>query len=416
MMAAMSSDTERQVVEAIMIKSEIMFSLGVESRDFRNPFLRSVFDTMGEMVAKNIDIDEIALHSFNPALSVSDLAMLEPISSANAEFYATQMKEQTIKRDAEVLFTEALRRVKTERHTQDVISDISSELLKISEHRKAIIKRAKDIVEPTFNEIREAYESKGELRGVPSGYSDIDEVTDGFRNGNLIILAARPSIGKTTLALNMADHMDRVGKSVGYFSAEMSEIEIMQRLFACAHHINLQAVRSGLLAPADFSRLGDAVERFAKSEMWIDDTPSIHFTELRNKARTMKVRGVEVIFIDFLTLINFGEARTPKWERVGNLIREIKALARELNVPIIALSQLGRQAEAKEPSMADLRQSGEIEEAADIVMLMHRARESSETVLNIAKNRNGPTERVGLFFVKEQTRFEQLVHRGRESE
>ena len=405
----LSSETEKQVIEAILKKNEVYYSLGIEPRDFQDRVYRAVFETIGKMIAKNITIDEISLNTFNPELSSAALGELSPVTAANAQFYATQLREQTIRRDAELLFKDALRRVQEERVTTAVISDVVSELVKISEHRSTSIRRAKDIAEPAFDEIRAAYDAGDQLRGVPSGFNDIDQVTDGFRNGEVTIIASRPSIGKTTLALNMADHIDAGGQLCGFFSAEMSETQIMQRLFACSNRINLQCVRSATLTGADFSRLGDAMDRFTKSDMWIDDTPSIHFNELRNKARIMKVRGVEIIFIDFLTLINYGDPKTPKWERVGNLVRELKALARELNIPIVALSQLGRQAEGKEPSLADLRQSGEIEEAADVIMLMHREREEEITTVNIAKNRNGPTQRIKLMFIKTETRFEQAV-------
>jgi len=216
--------------------------------------------------------------------------------------------------------------------------------------------------------------------------------------------------------LNMAANMANRKIGLAFFSAEMSETQIMMRMIASGAKLNHQKVRTALLVDADFAAMSSASSNIFEWDMWIDDTPNIKFAELRNKCRLLKTRGVKIVFIDYLTLVQHGDIRTPRYERVGELVREMKAMARELSIPVIVLSQLNRQAEGQEPSLAELRQSGEVEEHADMIMLMHRKRdtpEDNETTLYVAKHRNGPTGKVMLYFEGDYTRFvAERVHGG----
>jgi len=408
----LSSEYEQRAVESVLKDNGSYFLMGLEPRDFSDPFYRTVYASMSEMLSKGLNVDLLSLQAHNPNLSASRLASLDPVTSANAEFFANELKSKTRRREAILLFKEGLRRVQEERDVLEVIDSVNAELLKISEHRDVALQKAGDMLMRSMERIERIHNNGGEDLGISTGYSDFDQLTGGFRPGELIILAARTSIGKTTLALNIAERMAADGRAVAFFSAEMSEDEVMDRLISSAGRIKHAELRQGNYKPSIFAGIQSAAEKIYEMNLWIDTTPNIKFFDLRNKARLLRNRGVEIVFIDYLTLIRHGDHRTPRWERVGELSRELKSLAREIEAPVFVLSQLNRQAEGQKPALAELRQSGEVEENADMIILMHRDREEGDTTLNIAKHRNGPTGVVNLFLVQEQTRFEQRVYRG----
>ena len=192
---------------------------------------------------------------------------------------------------------------------------------------------------------------------------------------------------------------------MGFFSCEMSRKQIGKRLLAMIGGLNLSRIRAGLMSSADFSALNDAATQLHETTLALDDTPNIGLTELRSKARQMRRHGVQCIFVDYLTLIRHGDMRMSRPERVGEVSKQMKGLARELDIPIVALSQVNREAEDKIPNLENLRQSGEIEEDSDVVMMLHRERDKDETILRVAKHRNGPTGDAELTFQREHVRF-----------
>lgn len=410
----MSSEHEQRAIEAILRDNGAAYVMGLEPRDFNDPFYRSVYKTMSDMLSQGLEIDIATLQSFNNSLSPGRLGEFDPVTAANAEYFANELKSRTRRRETEVLLKEGLQRVKTARDALEVIDYLTAELLKVSEHRDVNLRKAGDMLFETIQRLERIHENGGELHGLYTGYNDLDDLTGGFRPGELIILAARTSIGKTTLALNMAERMALAGTGVAFFSSEMSDNEIMDRLLASTGRIDHARIRKGGYTPATFAGIHAAAEKIYPTNFWIDSTPNIKFFDLRNKSRLLRNRGIEIIYVDYLTLIRHGDNRTPRWERVGELSRELKGLARELEVPIVVLSQLNRQAEGQHPTLAELRQSGEVEENADIIMLMHRDRngkdgQNTETTLQVAKHRGGPTGTVSLHLIETETRFEQSV-------
>lgn len=410
----MTSENEQRALEAILKDNGAAYIMSLEPRDFHDPFYRDVYTSMSDMLSQGLQVDIATLQSFNPKLQAGRLADLDPVTAANAEYFANELKARTRKREAEVLLKEGMQRLKTERDTLEVIDYLTAELLKVSEHRDVSLRKAGEMLFGTIDRLERV--AKGEISndGIMSGYSKLDELTGGFRPGELIIIAARTSIGKTTLALNIAERIALHGQGVAFFSAEMGEDEIMHRLLASVGKMQHACIRHGQLSPSDFNVLTSASEQIYQANLWIDTTPNIKFFDLRNKTRLLRNRGVDIVFVDYLTLIRYGDQRTPRWERVGELSRELKALARELEIPVVVLSQLNRQAEGQKPTLAELRQSGEVEENADIIMLMHRDRNAEdghqgETSLNIAKHRGGPTGTVGLYLIEAQTRFEEIT-------
>jgi replicative DNA helicase len=278
------------------------------------------------------------------------------------------------------------------------------------------------LLKESFERITALYEAGADITGVPSGFRELDKLTSGFQPGNLIILAARPSMGKSALALCMATNLAvRHGRPVGMFTLEMSKSEVTQRMMCSEAKVESQKLRSGKLAPDDWPRLTAACDKLAKAPIYVDDTGSITMMEIRSKARRLKSRepNLGLIIIDYLQLMTSGTNAESRVQEVSQISRSLKVLARDLDVPIIALSQLSRaveQRQDKRPILSDLRESGSIEQDADLVGFIYRDEyyndESDQQGLAeviLAKHRNGPTDSVKLSFLKRYAKFADLA-------
>ncbi|MCY7419688.1 MAG: replicative DNA helicase [Chloroflexi bacterium] len=278
------------------------------------------------------------------------------------------------------------------------------------------------LLHSAYDRLDYLHQHRGEVSGIRTGFADLDQLTTGLQKSDLIILAARPSIGKTSFALNIAEHAAlREGKTVGVFSLEMSKEQLVLRLLSSVANIDSQRLRTGFLEEMDFTRLAPAMNSLAEASIFIDDTPNISTMELRTKARRLQAEaGLDLVLVDYLQLMQSSvqSKDANRVQEVSEITRGLKALARELEVPVVALSQLSRQvemrAESKEPRLSDLRESGSIEQDSDLVMFLWREKQRSsedqdsdgEVVnLKLAKHRNGPTGDTKLWFRKKQTRF-----------
>ena len=289
---------------------------------------------------------------------------------------------------------------------------------KRSEDYKAL----RDLLEPTYDEIEAIGARGGGLSGVPTGFAKLDELTNGLHGGQMIIIAARPSMGKTAFVLSMARNMavDHE-QGVAFFSLEMSSVQLMMRLIIAETGLNGNDVKSGRLTPEQWRHLESATKPLGAAPLFIDDTPALSVFEFRSKARRLKIHNdIKIIVIDYLQLMTGNQdSKGNREQEVAFISRTLKAIAKELNVPVIALSQLNRSLETrtdKRPVMADLRESGAIEQDADIIMFIYRddyynkdSKEPNVAEVIIGKQRNGPTGTVKLFFQKNQTRFENLA-------
>lgn len=278
-----------------------------------------------------------------------------------------------------------------------------------------------DVLASSFDRLDELHKDKNKLRGIPTGYKDLDYLLAGLQNSDLIVLAARPSLGKTTLALNIAHKIaTNEGVPVGIFSLEMSQDQLVDRLLAAESGVDSWKLRTGNLEDTDFAKLNDAMGKLSEAPIFIDDSPSLNAMEMRTKARRIQSEhGLGLLIIDYLQLmtgsISSGENRV---QEVSEISRGLKALARELNIPVLALSQLSRSVESRHPQipqLADLRESGSIEQDADVVMFIYREEMyNQETERNniadilIKKHRNGPTGNVELYFHPEKLLFRSL--------
>ncbi len=305
---------------------------------------------------------------------------------------------------------------------QESIDRSEAELFAVSQRRASEgFSPLRTLLQNAYDRLDELHTHRGEISGVASGFADLDQLTTGFQPSDLIVLAARPSVGKTSLALNIAEHAAvNGGKTVGVFSLEMSKEQLVLRLLSSVAAIDSQRLRTGFLEELDFARIAPAMNDLSQAPIFIDDTPNITTMELRTKARRLKAEsGMDLLIVDYLQLMQ-GSATgrdANRVQEVSEISRGLKALARELRVPVIALSQLSRQPEMREsnePRLSDLRESGSIEQDADLVLFLWRDKanqgddpnvEGEVINLRLSKHRNGPTGQVKLWFRKSQTRF-----------
>jgi len=309
--------------------------------------------------------------------------------------------------------------------TPDVTESIDraeSELFSVSQRRvDSGFSPLKTLLHSAYDRLDYLHQHRGEVVGIRTPFKDLDQLTTGLQKSDLVIIAARPSIGKTSLALNIAEYaavQDK--KTVGIFSLEMSKDQLVLRLLSSVAKIDSQNLRTGFLEEMDFTRLAPAMNALAEAPMFIDDTPNISTMELRTKARRLQAEsGLDLLIVDYLQLMQstVNTRDSNRVQEVSEISRGLKGLARELEVPVVALSQLSRQPEmreSKEPRLSDLRESGSIEQDADLVMFLWREKErgsddadSDGEIINLklAKHRNGPTGEIKLFFKKRQTRF-----------
>jgi replicative DNA helicase len=356
---------------------------------------------------------------------VASLTNVVP-SSANVDYYAKIVRDCSLRRSlirvageaSAKSFDESLESRIVLEETQQKIFDLSTDRNTLS------FKSAKDIIPRAIETIEKLYHNMGAYTGVPTGFDDLDSMTSGFQAAELVIIGARPSVGKTALALTMATHMaisERDGKRripTAFFTLEMSDMALMQRLISSEANIDSNKIRAGLLKPGDFHSLMEAAGRIYEAPLYIVDMPNMKLLDLRAQARRLRAQQkVEIIFIDYLTLISSDNYNLPRHEQIAEISRSLKSLARELNIPIVALSQVRRDAEGKRPNLSDIRESGSIEQDADVVMFLHRERETDKkadqqenpnkanTELIIAKQRNGPIGTVEIMFLPHFTKF-----------
>lgn len=298
-----------------------------------------------------------------------------------------------------------------------VLDKAEAEILSVSQHRsrKDFIP-VKDALTESFDRLDEIHKRGNALRGVPTGFADLDNKLAGFQASNLIILAARPGQGKTAMVLNMAQYISVIQKqAVGIFSLEMSKEELVDRLLVSQADVDAWRLKTGKLSDEDFTKLSDAMGELAEAPLFIDDTPGINIFEMRTKARRLQVNhNIQLLIVDYLQLVDPGRRFDNRVQEVSIISQSLKNLARELKVPVLAVSQLSRAVEhrgEKKPQLADLRESGSIEQDADVVMFLYRLESEMQNwdqqivKLLIAKHRNGPGGEIDLLFKGDRIRF-----------
>jgi replicative DNA helicase len=380
--------------------------------------------------------DKGELDKAGGAAAISELFTFVP-TATNADYYIDIVREKFLLRQLIATCTEFAGRAYEEQgEVKLLLDEAEAKVMQIGEERfKGVFADMRTEVMNAIAAIENLYKNRGGLSGLSSGFKKLDEMTGGLRGSEMFVVAARPSMGKTAFAMNIAENVAvNQGKAVGVFSLEMSSSQLVQRLLCSHARVNLGRVRDGFLSQQDVTKITKSAAILSKSQIYIDDTPSISILELRAKARRMRERhNIELIVIDYLQLLRSPSKRGQdnRQIEVAEISSGIKALAKELDIPIIVLAQVNRNPDARtgnakgRPRMSDLRESGSIEQDADIIGLLVRSEVyedddeakkelAGEAELIIAKQRNGPTGDVPLTFLKEFTRFEDRAAEARE--
>jgi replicative DNA helicase len=327
------------------------------------------------------------------------------------EYYAAQVRETYIRKQLHKIGS---RLVETSgdksKDTNELIEKAERLIFEMNEIQTGQYTHASVPLMSAVDLIEEYHNRKGGYLGIPCGLKAVDDILSGFQPEDLIVIGARASIGKTALAMTMAANMAKV-RPVGFFSLEMSATALLVRLVSMYGRIPNNRIRYGMMDKKDFDGLHRAGNEITNGQLYIYDHANAGIMDIKAKARRMKKReGVEAIFVDYIGLIQPDRRDLPRHEQISSVCKELKNLAREIRVPVIALAQLNRLAEGKKPGLSELKESGALEEDADVVMLLHREREeegnSRLTEVNIAKHRNGPTDKVPLIYLPQFTRFE----------
>ncbi|MCB0321008.1 MAG: replicative DNA helicase [Bdellovibrionales bacterium] len=430
-----SLESEQAVLGGILLDNEALNSALeiLRPEDFYKQAHGIIWRAMLAISDRHEPIDVITLSSeLKAGSSLEGVGGVEYLSylvdavptSANSQYYARIVKEMSLRRklihEASEIVEEAMN---TRGNIDGFIDSVEQRIFQVSEARiNPSFSRVGEIVKDSIKHVEHLYMNKGQLTGVPSGFYDLDDMTSGFQASDLIILAGRPSMGKTSLVLSVARHIGvDCNKRVAVFSLEMSKEQIVLRLLCSEARVSNSLVRSGNLGESDFPKLVEAASKIAQADVFIDDTPAISVLEMRAKARRLhKEAPLSMIIVDYLQLMR-GSGRTQerREQEISEISSSLKALAKELHIPVIALSQLNRAVETrqdKRPVMADLRESGAIEQDADIIGFVYRDEvyhpetpDKGIAELIIGKHRNGPVGTVRLSFQGEYTLFENLA-------
>jgi replicative DNA helicase len=369
--------------------------------------------------------DRNLLETVGGASAVTSLFTFVP-TAANVTYYLEIVRDKYILRQIIAACTESVRRSFEEQdEVHNLLDEVEQKIFSVGEDRfKGQVLTMKDQVMEAIEAIEHLYERRGGITGISTGFAELDRMTNGLHESEMIVIAARPSMGKTALAMNIAEHVAITEKlPVAVFSLEMSSQQLVQRLLCSRARVNLQKVRDGFLAERDFPSLTAAASKLAEAQIFIDDSASLSILELRAKARRLKAqKDIKLIVVDYLQLLRSTTRRAMdnRQLEISEISSGLKGLAKELKVPVLVLAQLNRQPEARtggKPRLSDLRESGSIEQDADLVGLLvrpeiyeededARAEKAGEAELIIAKQRNGPVGEIALTFLKEFTRFE----------
>jgi len=397
---------------------------------------QTIYETLSEMFNARMPVDLITVQQrlkdrqlLDQVGGIAYLSQLQDAvpSAANLSYYLDIVREKYLLRKLITTCSGVVGKVfDYEGNVEELLDEVEKEILRVNESRaQGTMVPVNTLVHEAIATIENYFGRNGQLGGLATGFVDLDKMTDGFHGGEMIVIAARPSMGKTSLAMNIAEHVALELKlPVGVFSLEMSSASLILRMMCSLARVNLRSIREGFMSESDFPKLTSAAGRLSAAKLFIDDTAGLSILQLRARARRMSQQhGIKLFVIDYLQLLNSTARRSQdnRQQEIADISSGIKALAKELNVPVIVLAQLNRDIEKdknRKPRMSDLRESGSIEQDADLVGLLYKpdANDDEEAVpaeadglpvsLVIAKQRNGPTGDVNLTFLKPYTRFE----------
>ncbi len=428
-------EAEQAVLGAMLIKKEAIIEVQeiLQPDDFYRETHRIIYEAMVRLQNNDEAVDLVTLteelRKTDMLDKVGGLGFITQLANivgtaANVGYHAKIVKEKAELRNLINVATEiAGKAYEDSDEVENLMDEAEKKILAVASRQGGgAFEPMKNIVMRTFERINVLYESKGGLTGISSGFKDLDKLTAGLQKSDLILVAARPSMGKTAFTLNIASYVGLHGGNVAFFSLEMSKEQLMQRMLCSEGGIDASRLRTGQLDEMEWNKLVGVADRMSRAPIYIDDTAGITVMELRSKARRLKAEhGLDLIIIDYLQLMQGRASKNSdnRQQEISEISRSLKALARELDVPVIALSQLSRSVESrqiKKPMLSDLRESGSLEQDADIVMFLYRedyydkdTENKNITEIIVAKHRNGPVDSVQLFFQKEYTKFRDLL-------
>jgi replicative DNA helicase len=437
-------EAEQSVLAACILNQDAIDEVATKliPESFFRPAHQIIFQSMLNIHARNLPIDQISL--------AENLRASGQLEAAGGKAYLVELADNTFALTNWMTHTDIVKRTSILRDLiyasaqitamaydapddlDEVVEDAEKTLFKVTEKRvSSSFASINDLLTDAFDEITKLAEQKSHMAGVPTGFADVDNLFHGLRGGDLVILAARPGVGKTSFALNLAVNAAKAGCPTTFFSLEMSASQLVQRILCSEAKIGLEKVRGGFLGEADWQALADAIGRLSNVELYIDDTPSLSILEARAKARReLRNKQNGLIIVDYLQLMQPPKTRKDgnRAVEVGEISRGLKVLAKEMGMPVIALSQLSRAIEqrgkSKRPMLSDLRESGSIEQDADIVMFIDRSMDEMEAEsderpeygtanLIVAKHRNGATRDITLSWTAENTTFGDYIDESR---
>lgn len=419
-----STEAEESVLGAMLLDKDAIIAVAefLLPQDFYDDRHKEIYECILELYEERVPIDVLtvserlkkrkALKRIGGSAYLSDLANKVP-TAAHVEHYGKIVKDTSTKRSLmtaaskllDLSFDEGLA-------ADDLLDKAESEVFSLTQrHLTKSFTPVKDALAESFDRLDELHKQGEGLRGIPSGFKDLDDTLAGMQRSNLIVLAARPGIGKTSFALNIAQNIAvKYKRPVGFFSLEMSKEELVDRLLVSQADIDAWRLKTGKLDEEDFTKLSNAMGELAEAPLYIDDTPALSILEMRTKARRLQVEvGIDLLIVDYLQLARSRQLEN-RVQEVSEISQGLKNLARELKIPVLAVSQLSRAVEqrgTRKPQLADLRESGSIEQDADVVMFLWREAEDKleDVVLDIAKHRNGPLKSINLFFKGDRIKF-----------
>ncbi len=441
--AAMPHDlnAEQSVLGSILLDNDVLPDVCDELRvdDFYNPLCQKVFAAIVELYRESSPVDLVTLSDKMGSMGVPESVrspeelghiIVTVPTSTNVAKYVQIVKDKSYTRKLIRMTKDILERgYKNEEPSSQLIQSAESEIFRLSESLSSAESGDMsmfDIVMETLESINEAAANGGMVTGISTGFKYLDSQTAGLQPSDLILIAARPSMGKTAFALNIAENTAlKQGIPTAIFSLEMSAVQLTKRFLSMHSGVNAQNIRTGQLSFDEWRQVTESANEYAAAKIFIDDTPGITLTQLRTKCRRLKAQqGLGIVFIDYLQLMEDDGRSNSIQEKTSKISRGLKAIAREIKCPIVALSQLSRSLESrndKRPILSDLRDSGAIEQDADVVMFLHRdsyhdhdAEDQDVTEVIIGKQRNGPIGTIKLKWIAEQTKFANLEYKKRD--
>lgn len=433
-----SIEAEKSVLGSMMIDKNVIAQVVeiLSAEDFYRDAHKYIFKSIVEMYQRDEPIDEITLlehlKSTDRLEKSGGISYITEIGSsvlttANVKSYIKIVEDKATLRKLIDSSTKIIESCYNNQDDVEKVIDVAEQkIFDLAEKKSSSdFEPLSDILERGFEQIETLFNNKGEVTGIGSGFKDLDDLTSGFQKGDMILIAARPSMGKTTFALNIAEHAAlREGKSVVIFSLEMSKEQLAYKLLCSEANVDMLKLRTGNLEDKDWENIARASGPLSSAKIYIDDTAGVSIMEMRSKCRRLKIEyGIDLILIDYLQLMS-GSGEESRQQEVSEISRNIKAIAKEMQCPVIALSQLSRAPEQRadhRPMLSDLRESGSIEQDADLVMFLYRdeyynkeTEEKNVAECIIAKQRNGPVGNVKLAWIGQFSKFGNLEHNYRE--